>query len=69
MPHTWKNKIIEKCFNYTSSIVKEMTEFIETSVQSWSLRKIRKSVQQLPQNPGIRSPPRKGNKQTPTPVS
>ena len=32
MPTTWKNKMIEQCFNYADSTIKEMTNFFENRV-------------------------------------
>ena len=51
MPTTWKNKVIEKGFNYAGSAIKETSDFFETRVKTWSPRKIRKNLQQMPRNP------------------
>ena len=34
MPTTWKNKMIERHFNYADSTIKEMTDFFETRVEN-----------------------------------
>ena len=34
MPTTWNNKMIEQCFNYTDSTIKEMAGFFETRVEN-----------------------------------
>ena len=55
MPTTWKKKMIEQGFNYADSTIKEITDFFETRVETWSLRKIRKifcrcqDVHEIPQ--------------------
>ena len=34
MPTTWKNKMIEKGFNYADSTTREQTDFFETRVEN-----------------------------------
>ena len=34
MPTTWTNKMIEQCFNYTDSTIKEITNFFGTMVET-----------------------------------
>ena len=64
MPTTWKNKMIEQDFNHAESTVKEMTDLFEKIVETWSLRKKRKNLQQLPRNPTTRKVSRSENEKT-----
>ena len=34
MSTMWKNKVIEQCFNYVDSTIKEMTDLFETRVEN-----------------------------------
>ena len=47
MSTTWKNKMVEQDFNYTDSTIKEMIDFFETRVETWSPRKKRKNCPML----------------------
>ena len=42
MPTTWRIKMIEQCFNYADSTVKETTAFFETREKNWNLKMKRK---------------------------
>ena len=42
MPAIWKNKMLEQRFIYTDSIIKEMTDFLETMVVNLETREHKK---------------------------
>ena len=42
IPTTWKNKMIKQGFHYTDSTIKEMTDFLETRVETLETKEDRK---------------------------
>ena len=51
--------MIEHCFNYADSTIKEMTDFFETIVEKLEPKEDRKNLQLLPRK--ARNPARKEN--------
>ena len=68
-PPRGKTRINEEGFNYADSTIKEMTDFFETREEKLEPKEKEKNLLQLPRNLRIRSPPRKKNEKTSTPLS
>ena len=61
--------MIEQGFKYADSTIKELSDFFETRVENLDTKEKKKNLQQLPRNPMIKSPPRKGKGKTPSQMS